>query len=166
MKRRNPRLDIIKRALATSDPADQNLALNIYTALFGRPTEDKTPVEHVEDAHRRRDFFGVIEAAHAGQQSLESQPWYPARHGDIVHIAYEGFGPDVPAHGETYIVEQPEVDGWYNLRVLAHSQPGAIDEAGVFATEDDPDPLMEMWFEAGPHRLTIVRNGRVVHGGA
>ncbi|GAA3550457.1 hypothetical protein GCM10022419_033360 [Nonomuraea rosea] len=164
--RRNPRLDIIKRALAASDLADPNLALNIYTALYGRPTEDKAPREQIDDAHRRRDFFGVIEAARAGQQTLEAQPWYPARHGDIVHIAYEGFGPDVPAHGETYIVEQPEVDGWFNLRTLAHSERDSIAEAGVFATSDDPDPLMEMWFEAGPHRLTIVRDGRVVHGGA
>lgn len=166
MKRRNPRLDIIKRALATSDPADPNLALNIYTALFGRATEPKAPVEEIDDAHRRRDFSGVIEAALSGQQSLETQPWYPARHGDIVHVAYEALTADLPAHGETYIVEQPKGGDRYNLRLLAHTQPESMGLAGAFAVEDDPDPLMEMWFEAGPHRLTIVRDGCVVHGGA
>ncbi|HUR74404.1 MAG TPA: hypothetical protein VMZ00_09010 [Sporichthya sp.] len=163
--KRNPRLDIIKRTLRTSDPADPNLALNIYTALFGRPTEEKTPVEQVEDAHRRRDFYGVIDAARAGQRSLETQPWYPARAGDLVHVAYDALPPHFPAHGETYLVEEPEA-GWFSLRLIAHTRHKSMGTAGDFATDGVPDPLLDVWFEAGPAVLTIVRDGRVVHGGA
>ncbi|UBU09991.1 hypothetical protein [Nonomuraea gerenzanensis] len=161
MKRRNPRLDIIKRALRTSDPADPNLALNIYTALFGRPSEAQSPVEAVEDAHRRRDFSGVIDAARAGQQSMESQPWYPAQHGDIVHIAYDPTG-HIPAFGETYEVITSD-DGRV-LKLIAHT--GDPDAVGYYAPGMPDEPFHEAWFEAGPAHLTIVRHGRVVHGGA
>ncbi|MEV0826414.1 hypothetical protein [Nonomuraea rubra] len=151
------------------DDGQREVDMRIGEALFHANralaiAHTPAPLENAEDAHRRRDFFGLVEAARAGQQSLESQPWYPARHGDVVLIHYEGVS-DVPASGETYIVEQPDADGWYNLRLLAHTQSESMGQVGAFATEGDPDPLMEMWFEAGPHRLAIVRDGRVVHNG-
>ena len=164
--KRKPRLDIIKRALKTSDLADlAGAAMNTYTALYGRPTEQVSPLEQVEDAHRRRDFIGVIDAAQAGQRSLETQPWYPARAGDLVHVAYDALPPHFPAHGETYIVEERE-EGWFDLRLIAHTRPKSMGEPGDFAADDTAAPLFDMWFEAGPAVLTIVRDGRVVHGGA
>ena len=60
-------------------------------------------------------------------------------------------------------------NGFLNMQLLAHTLPEDTEfldgMVGCFAVEDDPDPLMELWFEAGPHRLTIVRDGRPVHVG-
>lgn len=97
---------------------------------------------------------------------LESAPWHPVRPGDLVHVHYEAGGISDP-FGETYIIGAAE-HGFLSMQLLAHTLPEAEDTAGLvgcFAVEDDPDPLMELWFEAGPHRLTIVRDGRVVHNG-
>lgn len=158
---------------ASQRTADEILALLANAATEVRwlvehataPTDQKAPVEQIEDAHRRRDFFGVIEAAQSGQRSLETQPWYPVRAGDVVHVAYSALPPHFPAHGETYLIEEPGA-GWFSLRLIAHTRPESMGDAGDFATDGDPDPLMAMWFEAGPAVLTIVRDGRVVHGGA
>lgn len=147
------------------------LALKIVTALYGRPdTEPQlSPLAQAEDAKRRRDIDGEIGALMQGGIDLASAPWHPARLGDLVHIAYEQAG-DFPAFGETYIVGDAG-DGLLSLQLLAHTCPLMDDElqgsVGCFAVEASDEPLYEAWFEAGPHRLTIVRDGRPVHiGGA
>ncbi|HET8969423.1 MAG TPA: hypothetical protein VFN19_00070, partial [Candidatus Nanopelagicales bacterium] len=100
--------------------------------------------------------------------SLTSAPWHPSRPGDIVHVAYEETG-TMPAAGETYLVGDAG-DGLMSLTLLSQTFPGlAVEDAaavsGVFVAEAADDPLYELWFEAGPHRLTIVRDGRTVHDG-
>ncbi|MBD0837395.1 hypothetical protein [Streptomyces sp. TRM68416] len=146
-----------------------DLAVHVFTRLYGRPQdgEQLSPLAQAGDAKRRRDLVGEVEALNSGYTALKSAPWYPARHGDVVHLHYERAGSEA-AMGQTYVVERGEHDGCFNLRLLAHSHPEGEDfegSAGVFACADDPDPLVEMWMEAGPHRLTIVRDGQVVHDG-
>ncbi|MFJ9381919.1 hypothetical protein [Streptomyces sp. NPDC101455] len=152
-----------------------DIALHIATRLSGRPdtSEPSSPLAQADDAKRARDIFGEIDALKAGHARLTSAPWYPARPGDLVHIAYEAAG-DFPAIGETYIVGDAGEPGdaephLLSLMLLAHTgrPDDQVQFAGAFAAEAADDPLVEMWMEAGPHRLTIVRDGRPVHiGGA
>lgn len=144
------------------------VAERVFTALYGRPsatTAAASPLAQAEDAKRARDLGGEIGALMAGERALTSAAWYPARHGDIVHVHYEQAGTNPPV-GETYLVEAID-GGLFTLRLLCHSHPGDDDsDEGAFAVEAADDPLYELWFEAGPQRLTIVRDGRVVHDGS
>jgi hypothetical protein len=125
---------------------------------------EPSPLELVEAAKRRRDFPGEIAAVQAGQRALETAPWYPALAGDLVHVHYYGSLADMTLEqGETYVVERSEDEGGLVLRLLHHT--AGFEGAGCFAPGMVDAPLMEAWFEAGPDALTIVRDGRVVHGG-
>ncbi|OSZ56277.1 hypothetical protein OQI_33825 [Streptomyces pharetrae CZA14] len=151
----------------TGTPA--GLAERIYTALYGHPRtgEQLSPLAQAEDAKRARDIYAEIDALQQGHTDLTSAPWYPARPGDLVHVHYEQAG-DFPAFGETYLVGDAG-DGLMSLRLLTHTSPLMADEldgsAGCFKAEACDCPLYELWFEAGPHRLTIVRDGQPVHIG-
>lgn len=145
------------------------VAERVFTALYGRPggqAEDEqavSPLQQAEDAKRARDLGGELGALLEGGRSLESAPWYPAQAGDIIHVHYEQAG-TIPPCGETYLV-QPGDGGLFRLSLLSHSHTEDSDEPGPFESVATDDPLFELWFEAGAHRLTIVRHGRVVHNG-
>lgn len=146
------------------------LALKIAAQLSLDDDAPKSPLAEAEDAKRRRDLTGELDALTSGHDRLTSAPWYPARPGDLVHVHFEAVG-QTPAFGETYLVAAGSNDGFLNMQLLAHTLPedtpfrdGMV---GCFAVDDDTDPLTDLWMEAGPHRLTIVRDGRPVHvGGA
>lgn len=145
------------------------LARRIHTALYGRPDagDMRSPLEQAEDAKRARDLGGELGALMAGDEALTSAAWYPARHGDLVHVHYEQAG-TIPPVGETYLVEAiDDNEGLFKLRLLCSSHTDDDADTGVAAFEADAadDPLYELWFEAGPQRLTVVRDGRVVHDG-
>ncbi|WP_329545540.1 hypothetical protein OG548_14275 [Streptomyces sp. NBC_01356] len=135
---------------------------------YSRPsttTAAASPRTQAEDAKRARNLFGEIGALLVGDEELTSAPWHPLRAGDLVHIHYEQAG-DMAPFGETYIVADVS-DGLFSMQLLAHtySGPGADGMVGCFAVESADDPLYEAWFEAGPQRLTIVRDGYPVHAG-
>jgi len=145
----------------------------VFTALYGRPdtTPPASPLAQAQDAKGRRDLGGEIGALMAADQELTSAPWYPARPGDLVHVAYEQAGA-MPAFGETYVIGPASAHGLMSMILLAHTLPDSTPEddvkamTGCFEAEVSDDPLYGVWFEAGPHRLTIVRDGQVVHDGA
>jgi hypothetical protein len=152
----------------------EGVGQHVFTSLYGRPRTEqpRSPLAQAEDAKRRRDLGGELGALMTAGRSLESAPWYPARPGDLVHVHYPAGGQS-PAFGETYVVEPVEDwQGELGLRLLHHTHPGPEEDAagmvGCFAPGDTIGaPLMGPWFEAGPHALTIVRDGRPVHvGGA
>ncbi|WP_031104314.1 hypothetical protein [Streptomyces sp. NRRL S-146] len=144
------------------------LALKIAAQLPLADDSEQSPLARAEDAKRRRDLGGELAALQQGHTDLTSAPWYPARPGDLVHVHYEAVG-EMAAFGETYLVAAG-AHGFLTMQLLCHTLPDAEEAGGMvgcYAVDDDPDPLMELWFEAGPHRLTIVRDGRPVHiGGA
>ncbi|MGW3417027.1 hypothetical protein [Streptomyces phaeochromogenes] len=147
------------------------LAEALHTALYGRPSDTpdtRSPLAQAQDAKRARNLGGEVDALMSAGVALASAPWYPARPGDLVHIHYEQSG-TVPAFGETYVIGPTEADGLVSMLLLSHTCPpdtaGVLGMIGCFATELADDPLYEAWFEAGPQRLTIVRDGRVVHNG-
>ncbi|NUS29784.1 MAG: hypothetical protein HOV92_36975 [Streptomyces sp.] len=146
----------------------EGLATKVFTALYGRPRteESLSPLARAEEAKRRRDLAGEVGVLMSAGADLESAPWHPVRPGDLVHVHYEAGGSS-DAFGETYVVTAGE-GGFLSMRLLAHTLQETAETSGLvgcFAVEDDPDPLMELWFEAGPQRLTIVRDGQVVHDG-
>ncbi|MFD4258212.1 hypothetical protein ACFWR9_11425 [Streptomyces sp. NPDC058534] len=151
----------------TGSPA--GLAEKLFTALYGRPDtgERLSPLAQAEDAKRARDIGAEIAALQRGHADLTTAPWYPARPGDLVHVHYEAGGLS-QAFGETYRITAG-IDGFLSMQLLCHTLPEDTEfldsMVGCFAVDDDPDPLMELWFEAGPHRLTVVRDGRPVHAG-
>jgi hypothetical protein len=123
----------------------------------------RSPLEQVEEAKRQRDLVGELGALTSGYEALTSAPWYPAQAGDMVHVNYSA------VHGETYVVEHSEEKGGLVLvlrAVFADVSPLETLEAGAWAPGIVDDPFMELWMEAGPDTLAIVRNGRDVHGGA
>ncbi|MEV6125179.1 hypothetical protein AB0M23_32505 [Streptomyces sp. NPDC052077] len=145
------------------------VAARVHTAL----TTPQSPLAQAEDAKRRRDLAGEFGALTAAGAALESAPWYPVRSGDLVHVHYEPVA-GLPGFGETYIVAAAGTPGegpagLLSMQFLAHTLPDSYDAdeegLGAFAVEAADDPLWELWFEAGPHRLTIVRDGRPVHLG-
>jgi hypothetical protein len=149
-----------------------DVAVHIVTRLYGRPsatTAAASPLAQAEDAKRARDIVGEIGALVDGERALQSAPWYPVRPGDLVHIAYEQAG-QMAAFGETYLVADAG-DGLSSMQLLAHTLPDTVSSppaeglVGCYAVEAADDPIYEAWFEAGPHRLTIIRDGRVVHNG-
>lgn len=152
------------------------LAEALFTALYGRPdqaTRDAartmtSRLVQAEDARARRDAAGEVDALMSAAAELESAPWYPARHGDIVHIGYDHADDGGPDVGETYLIERdPDIEGLFGMRLLASSHPRAsATGAGAYATNRSDNPLETCWFEAGPHRITLVRHGRPVHIGA
>lgn len=123
--------------------------------------DDTSPLAQADDAKRRRDLGGELESLMQGHDSLESAPWYPAQSGDIIHVHYSALGSE-PAWGETYAVVADAHDSLI-LRALHHSSPDPDVGFGFFAPGLADEPLMDMWMEAGPKALTVVRHGRVVH---
>ena len=145
------------------------LALKIAAQLPLSDDAGQSPLARAEDATRRRDLPGELDALQQGHTDLTSAPWHPARPGDLVHVHYEAVG-RTQAFGETYRFTAG-AGGFLSMQLLCHTLPEDTEfldgMVGCFAVDDDPDPLYELWFEAGPHRLTIVRDGRPVHiGGA
>ncbi|MFM9628955.1 hypothetical protein ACKI10_15190 [Streptomyces galilaeus] len=148
----------------------EGVAVKVFTALYGRPSstpDTPSPLAQAEDAKRAGCLVGEIAALTGAHDQLTSAAWYPARPGDLVHIHYPAAGKS-PAFGETYIVGDAG-DGLMSMQLLAHTlpdgEPFADGMVGCFAAEAADDPLYEAWFEAGPHLLTIVRDGRPVHSG-
>ncbi|MGW6292461.1 hypothetical protein [Streptomyces sp. NPDC055058] len=133
-----------------------------------QPRPQLSPLAQADNAKRARDIVGEIAALQRGHTALTAAPWYPARPGDLVHVHYEQAGEFAP-FGETYLISAGD-GGFLSMQLLCHTLQDTefVDSmVGCFATDDDPDPLMELWMEAGPHRLTIVRDGRPIHiGGA
>ncbi|MEV6125146.1 hypothetical protein AB0M23_32340 [Streptomyces sp. NPDC052077] len=144
------------------------VAARVHTAL----TTPQSPLAQAEDAKRRRDLAGEIGALMDAGTALESAPWYPVRPGDLVHVHYESVA-GLPAFGETYVVAAAGTPGdgpagLLSMQLLAHTLPDPDEAEGItgcFAVEAADAPVWELWFEAGPHRLTIVRDGRPVHIG-
>ncbi|WNI16639.1 hypothetical protein [Actinacidiphila sp. ITFR-21] len=140
------------------------LALRLSTALTDPGAAAGSPLARAEDAKRRRDLAGEIGALMDGGAQLEAAPWYPARPGDIVHITYGAVGP-YPAYGETYVIEAADAEPFLSMRLLHHSPNLPVEilaTTGCYAVDEDTDPLMEPWFEAGAEHITLVRDGAVI----
>ncbi|MDX3033019.1 hypothetical protein [Streptomyces scabiei] len=166
-----------RTAVRTWSGTPSSLAEHIHTALFGRPRTGTaaSPLAQAQEAHRRRDIGGVVGTLAHADHHLTHAPWYPVRPGDLVHVHYEAGG-QMPAFGETYIVGDARepgdtAPGLLSMVLLAHTLPEDTPEddvkgmTGVFEAEAHDDPIYDLWFEAGPQRLTVVRDGRVVHNG-
>ena len=86
--------------------------------------ELSSPVAQADAAKRDRDLGGELGALMGGAASLQRQPWYPARVGDLVHIAYEAISDDLPASGATYQVRQDPDEPAGFLGLAEPDRPG------------------------------------------
>lgn len=143
----------------------EDLAVKQFTALWGRPRtgEEGSPLAQAEDAKRRRDLPGELGVLMQAGNALESAPWYPCRPGDLVHVHYEANSRQ-GAYGETYLIRDAG-DGLMSMQLLAPRFASGDPNEDACVVEAADCPIYELWFEAGPHRLTIVRDGQVVHDG-
>lgn len=137
---------------------------------------EPSPLAQAEDAKRRRDLAGEISALQAGERELKAQPWYPLQPGDVVLCSLGPLGDGDEPYGETYLAAagddagMVDVDGGPMLRMVSGTDLGedqADDRDGETADQawtPPPCSFYELWFEAGPAALTVIRAGRVVHG--
>ncbi|MFC1410463.1 hypothetical protein ACEZCY_14475 [Streptacidiphilus sp. N1-12] len=100
---------------------------------------------------------------------LQGQPWYPPRAGDQITVHYEATD-HLAAFGETYALDRlqpshPQVSReTFALRLVHHTAAQHF-EAGLFAPGPTTETLTEIWAEAGADRITVLRDGVVVHNG-
>ncbi|MEU8893934.1 hypothetical protein [Streptomyces sp. NPDC048442] len=127
------------------------------------------PLETAEEAKRSRDLVGEISALNEGHRQLENAPWAPTRSGDRLVVAFEAVG-DNPGFTETYEVISSGLEHWpeqTELRLVGHTAPH--DQVGFYAGSpalSGGDAIETVWMEAGPDRLTVLREGKVLHQGS
>lgn len=124
----------------------------------------RSPLVQAEEAKRRRDIGAEIGALVGGHRALTEAPWYPSRPGDRLMLTLEATE-HTPRTTELYEVIGGGEDGM-ELRLVDIAPEGA--EGGWYAGPPElygADPVETPWMEAGPDRLTITRNGVIVHQG-
>jgi hypothetical protein len=125
----------------------------------------QSPLAAAEEHKRRRDIAGEIGALMSADAELKARPWYPIRPGDVVLMRLAGAA-GVPAYGETFLAVDTDMDGCAMLRQvsrdLGHILDGPNEETHTL--DDALVSFYELWFEAGPSVLTVIRAGAVVHG--
>lgn len=151
-------------------------------ALSAEPA-GPSPLAQAEDAKRRRDLAGEIGALTAADAALAAQPWAPVRPGDVV-LTHLPTREDLAAYGETYLAVDGDTDigGHALLRLVSETQLALDDEDDASADSDEEDreeatahagewsrleeltPFYDLWFEAGPGGVVVIRAGTVVHG--
>jgi hypothetical protein len=115
----------------------------------------ESPLARADDAKHDRDLTAEIGILQDANTDLESRWWYPLRRGDVVLMA--------TAEGEiseTYLAVPDEFD--YDgpesvLRCVSTVDPGGVD--ATFTV-----PFYDLWFEAEPGTLIVIRAGRIVYG--
>lgn len=139
------------------------LATIIADALAANTEPPASPLSETDTAETSRYLPGEIRVLKEASTDLRAAPWWPLRPGDLIHIAMEQVG-DIAAWGETYVIGQGTEHGQLWMRLLHHTptdDPDLRGLAGAYAGPYD-EPLYEAWFEAGPHRITVVRDGAVI----
>jgi hypothetical protein len=118
---------------------------------------DLSPLAAAEDAKRRRDIGGEIGALIAGADDLARQPWAPLRPGDVVLCYLPGSTP----YGQTFVAvpDETDIDGHAMMREVSRNP-----EFSDLGLDPNLAGFYELWFEAGPHTLTVIRAGAVVFG--
>ncbi|MFE7268305.1 hypothetical protein ACFU9B_40965 [Streptomyces sp. NPDC057592] len=136
--------------------------VTVVSCCCGEPgSVARSPLVQAEEAKRRRDAVGEVDALVGGHRALTEAPWYPSRPGDRLMLTLEATE-HTPRTTELYEVIGGGEDGM-ELRLV-----DIAPEGGWYAGPPElygADPVETPWMEAGPDRLTITRNGVIVHQG-
>lgn len=153
----------------------------------GHSTKPEVPVEAADEpsageaaagqAHDRRDIDGEFAPLIAAVRELRAQPWFPIQPGDVVCWSIDRPG---GRHGETLIaVKDP---GWaaeagtplQKMSETPYETVGSVEiELDDDAQSDDQsgqgraphyEDFYDIWFEAGPANIAVIRHGQLVHG--
>jgi hypothetical protein len=122
-------------------------------AADGRPS----PRQAAEQAKDHRDLAAELAILTAADSDLRSQPWFPIQVGDVVCWSI-----DLPdgRHGETLVaVDEPNwsTEAGAPLRKVSATR---LEQDSRWEYED----FYDIWFEAGPSKIAIIRHGQLVHG--
>ncbi|MFF8618542.1 hypothetical protein [Streptomyces sp. NPDC015350] len=129
------------------------------------PSVARSPLDRAGEAKRRRDFDAEVDALTSGHQELTGAPWYPSRPGDQLMVTLEAAGRS-PRTTELYEVVEGESGSGLALRLVEITPEDAA--GGWYAGPPEvygADPVETPWMEAGPDRLTLTRDGVIVHQG-
>ncbi|MFD7533786.1 hypothetical protein ACFV8E_40320 [Streptomyces sp. NPDC059849] len=123
-----------------------------------------SPLGQAGEAKRRRDLGAEVDALVGGHRALTEAAWYPSRPGDRLMVTREATGQS-PRTTELYEVTEDGGDGM-ELCLVDVTPEGA--SGGWYAGPPEmygADPVETPWMEAGPDRLTVTREGVIVHQG-
>lgn len=116
------------------------------------PNLNDSPLSRAEDAKHARNLGTEINILSAADADLNAQTWLPLVAGDVVLMAFD----DQPDLAETYLAEPDDsAEGAALRQISSHYE---IHEG------TPPLPFYDLWFEAGPGALTVIRAGVVVFG--
>jgi len=129
---------------APSNLVHRYLEIELTPEIAATPS----PLALATDAKHSRDLLGEISILTDADKLLNSQWWYPLQNGDVVLMAaYDDLA-------TTYLAE-PDEYGDHVLRCVS-----AVYESSFH----EPIPFYDLWFEAGPATLTVIRAGATVFG--
>lgn len=123
--------------------------------------EQLSPRQAAEDAKARRDLGAELGVLTAADDDLRAQPWFPIQPGDVVCWSIDML--DGSRYGETLVaVDDPD---WSTEAGASLRKVSATAESAK-PTSDGPDyeDFYDIWFEAGPAKIAIIRHGHLVHG--
>lgn len=122
-----------------------------------------SPRQAAEQAKGRRDLGAELDMLTAVDSDLRAQPWFPIQPGDVVCWSIDML--DGSRYGETLVaVDDPSwsTEAGAPLRKVS----ATADSAKPAAEGSGPDyeDFYDIWFEAGPAKIAIIRRGHLVHG--
>lgn len=157
--------------------AHAHIRLTNPAGLVADVDDEPSPREAAEQAKSRRDIGGELDALMAADRELRAQPWFPIQPGDVVCWSIDM--PDGGRHGETLLaVHDPDwsTEAGAPLRKVSETPYELIGAAEDDLDDDGADEppnqgrvhdyqdFYDIWFEAGPARIAVIRHGRRVHG--
>lgn len=123
--------------------------------------DDLSPRAAAEQAKRHRDLVSEIGILTSADHELRAQPWFPIQPGDVVCWSIDLH--DGGRHGETLVaIDDPDssTEAGAPLRKVSQTPHGAARADRELEYED----FYDVWFEAGPTKVAVIRHGQLVHG--
>ncbi len=128
----------------------------------------RAPRAQAEQAKARRDIEAELGILMGAAHALSSQPWFPIRPGDVVAWWVELPG-DPAGHGETLVAvanASRQTEAGAPLQRVSETEHGLGQDDAGGPEEPRYEDFQDVWFEAGPEQVTVIRAGRIVHGPA
>jgi hypothetical protein len=184
-------LEARPRALSPVTVRADRLDAAVATRPDGSPTV--SPLAAADQAKRRRDLDAEIGILTATDQHLKAQPWYPiqpgdvvcwsidapdgARHGETLVAVDDPTYPTLTGAPLKKVSETPyEATSEDQQDGQCLDCDGQLDVGGGcpecdHEENDGPAPeqanyedFYDIWFEAGPSTVAVIRHGQLVHG--
>jgi len=130
-----------------------------------RSAERPSPRRAAEDAKARRDLGAELDILTTADSDLRAQPWFPIQPGDVVCWSIDML--DGSRYGETLVaVDDPSwsTGAGAPLRKVSATADSAKPATEGQSSEPDYEDFYDIWFEAGPAKVSVIRHGHLVNG--